>query len=100
MKAARVSQITRHWGKTGEVVEVQHEAVDSPIRKTMKPADHATNRELRKRRDLLWLLLSKQGMTSTEIANTCLHASRSPRQIRKRLDKLRQHQAKRVSSDG
>ena len=90
VKAARKSYLSR----SDVMSEVQHEAVTTPIRKTMPPADHPTNRDLRKRRDKFWLLLSKHGMTSVEISRVCAFANRSPEQIRKRLCELRRHLSK------
>ena len=57
--------------------------------KTAKPADHATRRDLRIRRDLVWLMLAKLGLNPTEIEETCRYAARSRRQIRHRLSELR-----------
>lgn len=65
------------------------EAVEVTKHKKMKPADHATRRDLRIRRDLVWLMLARIGLTPTEIEETCHYAARSRRQIRKRLVDLK-----------
>ena len=90
MKAARVSIVSR----SDAMKEVQHEEVSTPIRKTMIPADHPGNRELRRRRDLVWLLLSKHGFNAVEIAHACTYANRSARQIQRRLEQLRRLNAR------
>lgn len=59
--------------------------------KRVRPTDLPTARDLRKRRDLVWLYLASLGMNATEIAMACLFASRSPRQIRKRLQECKRH---------
>jgi hypothetical protein len=59
--------------------------------KTMKPADHPTGAELRRRRDLVWLYLASIGMTSPEIERACSLANRKQSVIRHRLNQARQH---------
>lgn len=90
MKVARKSYLSR----SDAMSEVQHEEVITPIRKTMKPADHPGNRELRRRRDLVWLLLSKQGFNAVDIARACTYANRSARQIQRRLEQIRRLNAR------
>jgi hypothetical protein len=56
-----------------------------------KPADHPDSRQLRKRRDLLWLwLATRMGMDAVTISRVCQEAARSPRQIRSRIVQARQ----------
>lgn len=62
--------------------------------KTMKPADNPTDRELRRRRDLVWLYLASIGMNAVEIERACAMANRSRWQIRRRIEQCRGHQAK------
>ena len=63
--------------------------------KRMRPADHPDNRDLRRRRDLVWLYLASMGMSSREIERACAFANRSAEQIRKRLIACKKHQGKR-----
>jgi hypothetical protein len=60
--------------------------------KKMRPADRPSCRELRRRRDLVWLYLAGLGMTPTEIERACMMASRSRWQISRRIDSARRSQ--------
>jgi hypothetical protein len=60
--------------------------------KRMQPADRPTARELRRRRDLVWLYLANLGMSPTEIERACMMASRSRWQISRRIDSARRAQ--------
>jgi len=64
--------------------------------KTMRPADHPTPAELRRRRDLVWLYLASIGMTPGEIERACALANRERTVIGKRLNQARAyHEANR-----
>lgn len=59
--------------------------------KKVKPCDQPTARELRRRRDLIWLYLDSLGMSSRDIERACLFANRSAVQIRSRLQACKRH---------
>lgn len=68
-------------------------AIHKPTIKRLRPLDDPTNREMRRRRDMVYLLLSQQGLSSDEIAKTCKFAARTAAQIRLRLRSARKYYA-------
>jgi hypothetical protein len=64
--------------------------------KTMRPADHPNRRELRRRRDLVWLYLHRRGMSPIQIQWACAFANRSHWQVRQRLRKVADYVQRRL----
>jgi hypothetical protein len=63
------------------------EPIERPGPKTMKPAGHRSPSELRRSRDLLYLYLKHNlGLDAVAISRLLQEASRSPRQIRSRIN--------------
>lgn len=56
-----------------------------PTIKRVQPIDQPTNRERRERRDMVYIVLRKSGLSPDQIAVACRDAARSPSQIRRRL---------------
>jgi hypothetical protein len=80
MKAARrIRRVTER----GEVRD-EHVSVEVPSAR-VKPIDEPTAAELRRRRDLVWLMLAKQGLNAVEISKACQLAACTPQHIRNRL---------------
>jgi hypothetical protein len=72
------------------------EATSKELPKLMRPVDHATARDLRKRRDLLYLYL-KHNLKLDACAQSKLlkFASRSARQIRSRISEAERFYSRR-----
>jgi hypothetical protein len=67
---------------------------EKTLPKRMRPMDCPTMRELRRRRDMVWALLSRTGMDCVQISLACALANKSPRQIRARLSEFRKYHAR------
>lgn len=61
--------------------------VETPTVKRVRPVDEPTPREMRERRDMIYIILKQNlGLSPNEIAAACKYAAKSPRQIRRRID--------------
>ncbi|MDE2100511.1 MAG: hypothetical protein KGL39_24925 [Patescibacteria group bacterium] len=95
MNAAKVLRSKRGGASNPfGVVEITHEAVETPTIKTMRPDLQRSPDELRRLRDLFWLFLEKQGLNITEIELVCAKAARDRSVIGKRLKRTKAYYSK------
>lgn len=61
-------------------------AVESPSRPRLAAVDDPTPREMRRRRDMVFVMLHHRcGLSADEIASACKYAALTPRHIRRRI---------------
>jgi hypothetical protein len=73
----------------GGEIEVDYEGVELPARPRRLVAREMTPAEVRRQRDLVWLMLADRGLSAREIAEICSVAARHRDHIARRVKAAR-----------